>query len=460
VVAALVIAAVVVLGGDEAEAEVFLEPAGSAGQDPFTDSIVTDVGEEAGARLAEGEGEGDPPDDVADGGDVDGSTPELYGGSGELAVCDTEAMLGFLEDNEDEAEAWAGVIGIDPGDIDDYVDGLTPVLLQADTRVTNNGFRDGEAVPFQSVLQAGTAVLVDDEGVPRVRCECGNPLGEPEDAGEDVTGDAWDDFDPEKTVTVTTGDQVDVFVITDVETGDRVDLPVGGPEPEPELDGDAVAGRWTGTYVCSQGETGLDLTIEDEGDGDVSATFAFHAIESNPTVPSGSYTMSGGFQDGSLVLEPEGWIEQPSGYELVGLTSDPLDDDGEATTTLSGQVDGPGCTDFDLTRSTIDIEGTWRAETVDQDPPVAPYGLEVTFTPSGADIRYFGGDLECSGVWLLSEDGDRLVGTEQVTTFDVGSCVETGTVTLTRIDEDTIDFHWDGECSGDPCTADADLIRR
>jgi hypothetical protein len=37
----------------------------------------------------------------------------------------------------------------------------------------------GTAVAFQSILQAGTAVLVDSTGRPVVRCRCGNPLAEP-----------------------------------------------------------------------------------------------------------------------------------------------------------------------------------------------------------------------------------------------------------------------------------------
>ncbi|GAP52775.1 serine/threonine protein kinase [Streptomyces azureus] len=52
-------------------------------------------------------------------------------------------------------------------------------MLRADTGVTNHGFRAGRAAVLQAVLQAGTAVLVDDRGVPRVRCACGNPLRPP-----------------------------------------------------------------------------------------------------------------------------------------------------------------------------------------------------------------------------------------------------------------------------------------
>jgi hypothetical protein len=58
--------------------------------------------------------------------------------------------------------------------------GLTPVALRTDTAVTNHDYRDGRAVPVQSILQAGTAVLIDERGVPRVRCACGNPLGPPD----------------------------------------------------------------------------------------------------------------------------------------------------------------------------------------------------------------------------------------------------------------------------------------
>ena len=43
------------------------------------------------------------------------------------------------------------------------------MILRADTAVTNHGFRDGQATELHSVLQAGTAVLVDDQGQPVAR---------------------------------------------------------------------------------------------------------------------------------------------------------------------------------------------------------------------------------------------------------------------------------------------------
>lgn len=74
---------------------------------------------------------------------------------------------------------------------------LQPVVLMHDTWVTNHGYRDGRAVPFQSVLQAGTAVLIDAYGVPRVQCGCGNPLA-PRWTGYVVptSGTPWPGYNP------------------------------------------------------------------------------------------------------------------------------------------------------------------------------------------------------------------------------------------------------------------------
>lgn len=101
----------------------------------------------------------------------------IYGGSGENA-CDTAELVRFLEAHPEEAAAWAAVHGITPQEVPAYVATLTPGWLVADTHVRNHGFVDGRAIPRFAVLEAGTAVLVDDQGIPRVRCMCGNPLRE------------------------------------------------------------------------------------------------------------------------------------------------------------------------------------------------------------------------------------------------------------------------------------------
>src|SRR5205823_14856495 len=92
---------------------------------------------------------------------VSGGQPGLYGGTQNNASCNVPQMIDFLNRNPDKASAFASVQRISRDQIPAYLNGLTPVILQTDTRVTNHGFRNGRANPFQAVLQAGTAVLVD-----------------------------------------------------------------------------------------------------------------------------------------------------------------------------------------------------------------------------------------------------------------------------------------------------------
>jgi len=187
-VAGLVLA---VGGGDPAAAgEVFLEPANDDGADPFFASVATTAVQVDAGGVDEIAGDADSIESL------NGATPGLYGGTGDDTVCDPQALIAFLQDDPTKAAAFATVLGIDPATIDSYVTALTPVLLREDTRVTNHGFTNGQPTPRQAVLQAGTAVLIDDLGVPRVRCACGNPLTPPQATGTTPTyqGTQWDGF--------------------------------------------------------------------------------------------------------------------------------------------------------------------------------------------------------------------------------------------------------------------------
>ncbi len=118
-------------------------------------------------------------------------------------------------------------------------------------------------------------------------------------------------------------------------------------------DKDKIVGEWKGTYTCNQGLTGLTLTIKDNKDKDVEATFSFYAVESNPDVPSGSYRMKGEYEkELKLSLKGISWIDKPSGYKLVDL-------DGKFNanyTTYSGKVKGSSnCTIFNLSKQKSSI---------------------------------------------------------------------------------------------------------
>jgi hypothetical protein len=161
---------------------------------------------------------------------VSGAAPGLYGGTRSNSSCDAPRMASYLSANAAKAAAWAAAEGINPGEISGYLAGLTPVVLRSDTRVTNHGYLNGRATPFQSILQAGTAVLVDQYGTPRARCGCGNPLTPPIpfQSGFSYTGPRWQYFNPTTVVVVSSSVTViNTFVLIDVNTGQTFARPVG-----------------------------------------------------------------------------------------------------------------------------------------------------------------------------------------------------------------------------------------
>jgi hypothetical protein len=220
------IGGVLILRSDDASAdEVFLEPVGSTGDNPFTSSVDVDTDVDvqqaidANARASASTGVQT----------FDGGQPGLYGGTQNSRHCDKAQLVTFLESNPDKAGAWAAVQGITAAQIPDYVADLTPILLREDTRVTNHGFVSSTANPIPAVLQAGTAVLVDRFGRPVVKCACGNPLTAPSPASSPrYTGPRWSGFSG-TTITVIqqTTIEIDVFVLTDPVSGDQFERPAG-----------------------------------------------------------------------------------------------------------------------------------------------------------------------------------------------------------------------------------------
>jgi hypothetical protein len=234
---ATAVAAAVVLGlvltrpdggsGKSGNGEVFLQAAGKTGPAPFTESTATNSSaapasaspatESAAANAVRG---------------VDGGAPGLYGGTRNVASCDVERQIKALRANPPVNQAFASVAGVQPSGVPAYLRSLTPVQLRMDTRVTNHGYRDGRATSYQAVLQSGTAVLVDDRGVPRVRCACGNPLTPPvaQRSTPKRTGDTWSSYRPSNVVVVAPSVTViNIFVIYDHDSDDWVARHRGDP---------------------------------------------------------------------------------------------------------------------------------------------------------------------------------------------------------------------------------------
>ena len=245
-----------------APAEVALEPVATAGANPFMDSVGTDV-----------------PDvrPVANtGGRHSGTTPGLYGGTGDDSSCDRSQLTRYLSAHPDRAAGWASVLGLRDGSsstISSYVDGLTSVVLRSDTYVTNHGWSDGSVTSWSAVLQAGTAVLVDPYGNPVTRCFCGNPLTAPQSfTTVAYVGPRWSSF-TSNSVTIVNHQTTTVtnnYTIIDVHTGRGHDRPRGTDGERDRENRDVRAafpdGR-TGATGAPGGRPRADATTAADGSG-------------------------------------------------------------------------------------------------------------------------------------------------------------------------------------------------
>jgi hypothetical protein len=178
----------------------------------------------------------DPNGGATSGGEVRavrGDLPDLYGGARGQSPCDTGLMTSSLGQNPDRGQAWASTFNITVGQIPAFISELTPVVLRTDTRVTNHGFANGQASPYQAVLEAGTAVLVNNFGVPVVRCGGGNPLLEPVAmTSTRYSGQPWKSFTIGAVTVIRPSDKpLDSFILYDASTGGSFARPLGGGGP-------------------------------------------------------------------------------------------------------------------------------------------------------------------------------------------------------------------------------------
>ena len=218
-------------------AEVQLQPAASGGPDPFMSSVASTSAPPSGTSSSSAQTGGQVREAA-----VQGSAPGLYGGTQQLGTCNANQMVAYLDHHPSKAQAWAQALNADPGlrwsggtqvrvdQIDEYAHSLTSVLLRTDTRVTNHGYLNGAPTAFASVLQAGTAVLVDQYGVPRARCACGNPLTAPTAVrGSPVfVGPRWTTFHSSTLVVIAPSTTVvSNFVMVNINTSTTFVRPTG-----------------------------------------------------------------------------------------------------------------------------------------------------------------------------------------------------------------------------------------
>ena len=162
-------------GGSDGPSRKLFQPAGVVGPDSFAPTFAVASYSVEPSTLTSGE--------------VSGSAPGLYagrtyGGTG-ANICDVEAMIRFLTYYEDRGRAWAEIQGIEFAQLESYLRSLTPVFALQNLNVQMFGFKNGQSYGYDAVIAAGTAILIDDQGMPRARCACGNPLLGPSEEAPD-----------------------------------------------------------------------------------------------------------------------------------------------------------------------------------------------------------------------------------------------------------------------------------
>ena len=111
-----------------------------------------------------------------------------------------------------------------------------------------------------------------------------------------------------------------------------------------------LSAPWYGSYVCNQGLTRLQLTLRPLRGSDprqLEAEFVFSADPDNPTVPAGSFRMTGTLDGGGiLALKQDRWLDQPAdlSYRMVDLEGRLVVGVGQAM--IRGRVTTYGCQDF------------------------------------------------------------------------------------------------------------------
>lgn len=287
--------------GVKGPSEVVLAPVSKPSANPFTAPVGKDLSGVKPPAAAVSQTGGLP--------SYSGGLPGLYGGTRDYATCNPGKMVTFLQQNPSKAAAWASTLGIQTTQIRQYVKTLTAVTLRVDTRVTNHGYVNGSADAIQSVLQAGTAVLVDNYGRPVVKCYCGNPLTPPVAYASPVyTGPAWAGFAPTHITVITQSTTIiQQFMLFDPATGETFARPAGTSGGH---DGPYATPPASTTPQTTQTAPGTSVPAPTQPSAPAPPPTTQQQTTTQPQVqenPSAAFNPSSGTQGDTFVLSASGF---------------------------------------------------------------------------------------------------------------------------------------------------------
>jgi hypothetical protein len=174
--------------------------------------------------------------------------------------------------------------------------------------------------------------MVDDYGIPRVRCSCGNPLTEPapistslDDDNVSLLGRPWTTWNPTTVITINATTQVTDFTVYDIDTNITYTQPTGADVSGSSMEvGNAnVILSGEGIRVRNADGSRSTFTFGDSMGDVVKALDAVSRLGGSYSSPRCAY-----FGDG-LGLENENgifvrWTLRPAGLGGPGEIPDPL----------------------------------------------------------------------------------------------------------------------------------------
>ncbi|MEU7133534.1 DUF6777 domain-containing protein [Streptomyces sp. NPDC046261] len=179
--------------------------AGAVGCSKASKKMVAEIALEAAGVIAPGAFIPAPGTDLQGvkalprGGDQAAGARGVIGGVPGKTRCDKNKLISELLRDRVKGAAWAKVRKIPFEKIEEHVRGLSEGHVLVDTLVRNHNYQgDGKTVSYLSVVQVGTAMLFDAYRNPAVKCNCGNPLLQPESnidrMASTYTGQHWESF--------------------------------------------------------------------------------------------------------------------------------------------------------------------------------------------------------------------------------------------------------------------------
>jgi hypothetical protein len=108
------------------------------------------------------------------------------------------------------------------------------------------------------------------------------------------------------------------------------------------------SGIFSGTYICSQRQFGLQLTFEPRSASQLSAVVTFFTPGGDAAQPLGAFRADGAFESatGAFRLQPMSWIKPATTFMMFAFTGTY----DAAAGRVKGAIQAPGCTGFEAAR--------------------------------------------------------------------------------------------------------------